>query len=227
MNNILITGTSSGLGLELAKQLSVKYNVFGISRSRTELNIYQAICDLSKIENIESTLDRLLFDANIDTVIFNASALGELKIAQKINYSELKYLFDLNFFSIKIILDYLLKNQKLKRVITISSGASIKPYYGWFSYCTTKAALNHLISCYAIENKDIKFISLAPGHIKSKMQDYISTIDSREIPSVKKFQETYDNMPSPKNVAAKILFKMDDILSFESGSFVDLRDLKL
>jgi benzil reductase ((S)-benzoin forming) len=225
MNNILITGTSSGLGFELAKQLSVKSKIYSISKSDTNLNINHIICDLSKIETIESILKKLLFNVNIDTVIFNASSLGELKKGENISYSEIKSLFDLNFFSIKIILDYLLNNHNIKRVISISSGASIKPYFGWLSYCTTKASVNQLISCYAIENKEIKFISLAPGHIKSKMQDYILTIDSQEIPSVKKFHETYENMPSPKIVAENILLKIDKILSFESGSFVDLRHI--
>ena len=76
-----------------------------------------------------------------------------------------------------------------------------------------------------INARFLSVISLAPGHIKSKMQDYILTVDSQDIPSVKKFQETYENMPSPKIVAENILLKIDKILSFESGSFVDLRDI--
>ena len=74
IKRILITGTSSGLGHELAKKLSKKYFVFGLSRSlgkSKNLNFKKfkhSKLDLSNFEDV----NRLKF-SNIDCLINNAS----------------------------------------------------------------------------------------------------------------------------------------------------------
>ncbi len=54
-----------------------------------------------------------------------------------------------------------------KRIINISSGAAQNPYFGWAAYCTTKAGVNMLTKCIALEETDkkypVKVISFAPG----------------------------------------------------------------
>jgi len=83
-----------------------------------------------------------------------------------------------------------------------------------------------LINVYALEQKKIKFINLSPGLARTKMQDEIFQVKNKDIKSVKKFQQLYrmNKILSPKIIAKKIIFFLDNIKKFKSGSFVDLRD---
>ena len=133
----------------------------------------------------------------------------------------------INFLSNKILIDILIKKKiKLKNVVALSSGAAKSGKDGWGLYCASKAAFYQLINVYALEQKKIKFINLSPGLARTKMQDEIFQVKNKDIKSVKKFQQLYrmNKILSPKIIAKKIIFFLDNIKKFKSGSFVDLRD---
>tara|TARA_R110002012_G_scaffold234930_1_gene408602 strand:- start:9563 stop:10246 length:684 start_codon:yes stop_codon:yes gene_type:complete len=226
--NILITGTSSGLGYELAKQFEANGDtVYGISRSKSDLNIKQIQCDLGKLYRIIPTLENLIDTPSFDVVILNAGQLGEIKKGKEITINQFENIFNINVLANKIIIDWLLnKDIKVKNIIGISTGAAIKSYYGWSLYCTSKAAFKQLIASYALENKNTHFISLAPGIIKTKMQDYITSIDENKIPSVKKFKDMFDSMDPPDVVARRIIQFIPCLKSITSGTYFDLRNRK-
>jgi len=225
---ILITGTSSGLGYELAKEYSKNNNtVLGISRSKTNLEIKQEICDFSNLQKIPIALQNLVGAEKIDTAILNAAALGTLEQTKNTSIEAFNEIFKINVLANKIIIDWLLKNNtNIKTIIGISSGAALKTYYGWSLYCTSKAAFKQLISTYAQEEHSVHFASVAPGIIKTNMQEYINKIDARIIPSVEKFQNIYDTMDTPDKAAKKIISSLPKIKSLNSGDYIDLRDLQ-
>jgi benzil reductase ((S)-benzoin forming) len=225
---ILITGTSSGLGYELAKEYSKNNNtVLGISRSKTNLEIKQEICDFSNLQKIPIALQDLVGAEKIDTAILNAGALGALAKTKNTSIEAFNEIFKINVLANKIIIDWLLKNNtNIKTIIGISSGAALKTYYGWSLYCTSKAAFKQLISTYAQEEHSVHFASVAPGIIKTNMQEYINKIDARIIPSVEKFQNIYDTMDPPDKAAKKIISSLPKIKSLNSGDYIDLRDLQ-
>ncbi len=224
--NILITGTSSGLGYALAKQFNNEgHYVYGLSRNKSDLSINWHSVDLSNIYSIEPALKSLLNSIELDLVILNAGQLGEIKPTSDLDIQDFNNMININFLSNKIIMDYVINNNKVKCVIGISTGAALKPYYGWSLYCTTKAAFKQLISVYAEENPNTQFISLAPGIVKTPMQDYIKTINPNLIPSVHKFHNMYDDMDSPTVVANNIINNLTTITKQPSGAFVDLREI--
>jgi len=223
---ILITGTSSGLGYGLAQEFSKNNNtVLGISRSKTDLKIKQEICDFSNLQKIPNALQNLIGTEEIDTAILNAGILGELVSTKNTSVEAFNEIFKINVLANKIIIDWLLKNNtNIKTIIGISSGAAIKTYYGWSLYCTSKAAFKQLISTYAQEEQNVHFTSIAPGIIKTNMQEYIKKIDVKTIPSVEKFQNAYDTMDTPDEVAKKIISLLPKIKNLNSGDYVDLRE---
>src|SRR5690606_10247034 len=94
-----------------------------------------------------------------------------------------------------------------RRILNISSGAGRKPTAGWPVYCATKAALDHYTRVLAVENPDLRAVSLAPGVVDTTMQQHIRSSDRRQFPDLDRFLQLYEQgqLASPQSVASSIL----------------------
>ena len=226
MANVLITGSSSGLGLALAKSFCEQGDeVYGISRSQTPLPIKQITCNFNQLDTLKESLSELIQNISFDYVFLNAGLLGKIEVVSKLSHDDFLSVFNVNVFANKIIIDALLRNNNVKNIIGISSGAALKTYFGWSIYCTSKAAFKQLISAYADENPTTHFLNLAPGIVKTKMQDHLYSLDATEIPSLEKFHSLYNTMETPEIVAKRIIENLTPLGTLPSGSFFDLRDI--
>ncbi|NKB39161.1 MAG: SDR family NAD(P)-dependent oxidoreductase [Gammaproteobacteria bacterium] len=232
----LITGNSSGLGFGLSEAcLQQSWKIFGLSRRgypNSLSNVHDVLCDLEREELIAPALARLLGNVEqIDIVFLNAGIFGKLKPLADIELYDIERIMQVNVWANKTILDWLFaQNIEIKQVIAISSGAAISATKGWACYSLSKAALNKLMQLYATEYGDTHFISLAPGLVDTAMQDYLcddNEAQIRDFPALEKFRlaRGTEAMPQPIQTANAILGQMDHLTSYESGSFVDIRNL--
>ncbi len=225
---VLITGVSSGLGYEMSKIfLSEGWEVIGISRNKTDLQIKSVIADLGKISQLKKALESGLHKQSIDLVILNAGTLGKLNPQHFLSLDDYYNSMNINVFSNKIILDEILHKRRLspRLVLGISSGASRKTYFGWGTYCVSKAAFNQLLSSYGDEYKETNFVSLSPGPIRTKMQDSIQREDPERIPSVKKFQSLYETMRKPEEIANKIFKNLEKLTVYKDKQFLEIDEI--
>ncbi len=221
---VFITGISKGLGKSLCEGLKGDNEVYGLSRNKvSDINEHVEI-DLSKEEDVKKLEN---FNEDIDLLILNAGVLGGLRPQEETSTKELKEIFDINVFSQKTILDILLEKNKVKQVICISSGAANKCRYGWGNYALSKATLKMLMQVYAQEYKDVHFLSVAPGLIDTDMQKEVYGTDVDKVPNVQDFRDKKDNgqIESSDQIAFKIISLIDVFRDYESGGFVDLREL--
>ena len=228
--NILITGCSSGLGLALTNYYLEKgFKVFGISRTKPNienLNFIHINFDLSQVDKIKEKLTDILENINeFETVFLNAGMLGKIKVLKDLSIEELNEVYTINVYANKELLDILM-NIKVKNIIIISSGASKNGYKGWASYSLSKAGVNMLVNLYSNEMLNTKILAVAPGVIKTPMTDYIRfELDENIFPSVKKLNDGV--VQTPEETAIKLDNLINKIENFDSGSYVDIREIKL
>ena len=176
--NILITGHTSGLGLAIAEYyLDNNATVFGLSRSFSESKhprLSERKVDLSSSEGVAPALASLgLEGQNINLAILNAAELGEIKPLSETKLHSLQKTMDLNVWSNKFILDWLIgKNKHPEQIIMISSGAALNAHFGWSAYSISKACLNTIAKLYAYEFPDSHISAVAPGLIDTRMQKH-------------------------------------------------------
>ena len=232
MATIFITGNSSGLGLGLTQHyLNQSDQVYSLSRSDcplTQPGLHHCKQDLSQLENIEQHLKKLLPES-LDLVILNAGILGQINDLADTSMREVQSIMDINVWSNKVIIDWLIKNNiKVKQLIIISSGASINGNRGWGIYSMSKAAINMMAKLYVHEMPDTHITAYAPGLVHTKMQEYLChDVDTVKFPSVAGLVSAYQTeyMPDVDTAAKLIAESFDKCLQFDSGSFLDIRQL--
>jgi NAD(P)-dependent dehydrogenase (short-subunit alcohol dehydrogenase family) len=231
--NALITGNSSGLGLGLSEVLLAHgYRVFGCSRRGCGLtgDIVDITCDLTDFDAIPQKFEELLQGVEtLELVVLNAGILGEIKHISKTSLQALQQMMDINLWPNKIILDWLLHSDiRIDQILLISSGAAVLGNKGWGGYALSKSALNMLGRLYAHEFPTTHISSIAPGLIESSMMDYLcDEADSEAYPALKRLQQARSEgvVLSPIKGAERILETLSRLKAFESGSYVDLRQI--
>ncbi len=182
MKNVLITGTSSGIGLELLKIYSKNgFRIISLSRSSVNIdklglkNVNHIKFDISNNQNINSLIE--LIDKqyqSIDIVINNAGKLIN-KPFNELSKEDFYSVFDVNVFSVSQLIQKLLPYfNNESHVVNISSiggliGSSKFP--GLAAYSASKGALNILTEVLAEEYKETgpKFNSLSLGSVNTPM----------------------------------------------------------
>lgn len=234
--NILITGTSSGIGNGLAKAfLNAGDSVWGISRRMDHDLIkkpqYKHLqLDLTEYKNVATKLPHFVNNCTqFDLIILNAGILEEIKWVKEQPVADMKKVMEINVWANKVLLDELFKQDiNIKQVVAISSGASLRSTPGWAPYSISKAALNLLIHAYAIEFQDTHFTALAPGLVDTEIQEYIYNVPDKEnYPAAKRLSQSRYTpmMPDPDKAAPKLIEGMQKALEHSSGSYLDIREM--
>lgn len=181
MKNIIITGTSRGIGYELALQFANEgHNVLAISR-KTPQNLIENpnitclaidISDENQLEQVNNFVSTTW--KKVDILINNAGSLLH-KPFQEITSKEFQDIYKVNVFAVaeltKICIPYMSKGS---HVITISSMGGIQgsmKFAGLAAYSSSKGAVITLSELLAEEYKEqgISFNVLALGAVNTEM----------------------------------------------------------
>ena len=236
--NILITGTSSGIGHALAIEfLEHGASVYGISRRlnarlKKYPDYHHLSQDLLKLGEIPDRLGSFLSDVKtLDLVILNAGILLNINDMRKTPINEITTVMRVNVWANKVIIDTLVeKVTNIYQVVAISSGSAINYARGLNAYSLSKLALNKMIKLYAKEIPETHFSALAPGLIDSDMQEHIAqSPDNGNYPVIKNLRTMREKglLINPQYAANYLFEAMGTILQEESGSFREVKDVLL
>jgi len=230
VKKILITGSSSGLGFALVEAyLDRGDSVYAIGKNmpkhfENNPHFFFFPYDLSKTFMLKSTVKDFLERHSFDLAILNAGVLGDIDTLENIDISHLREVMDINVWANKELIDTLAQYAYVQQVVGISSGASVNGSKGWGPYSLSKSGLNMLLKVYAKELPEIHFTSLAPGIIQTPMVEHIiNEVNDQEFPSAKTLKNAH--IQSPKEAAQNLINTFPKLLEYESGSFVDVREI--
>jgi len=178
----LITGASSGIGLEMAKYLSeLGYDLILVSRNTEKIknipfktNITTYSYDLSIPENCYKLYDKL--EGTPIEIIINNAGFGAFGDYRQDQLDKELNMINLNIICLQILTKLFINNNNTKYILNVSSAASLlkggplmSTYYATKSYVTT-----HSLGLYEElrRNKSEKHISiLCPGPVNTNFNN--------------------------------------------------------
>ena len=179
----LITGASSGIGLEMAKYLAnMGYDLVLVARNKeklleikkdfkTKVEIFD--CDLSIIDNCYKLYNKV--DNKIDILVNNAGyglfgEYDEVKLEDELN------MIDLNVKALQVLTKLFIDNDNLKYILNVASSAGLTkggPLMSTY-YATKSYVCNYTLALYEElrRKKSNKVISvLCPGPVDTNFNN--------------------------------------------------------
>ena len=204
MKTVLITGASSGIGLELAKiHAKQKDNLILIARSENKLNeLASQLREKHKVNVEILSLDLSLIDSpqkvfdfakekniTVDYLINNAG-FGDFDFFAETNWNKQAQMIDLNIKSLTALTHLFLRPMMLRKsgkIMNVASTAAFLPCPMMAVYAATKHYVLAFSEALANElsDKGITVTALCPGATTSGFQDAAAMQDSGFMTNVK------------------------------------------
>ncbi len=199
----LVTGSSSGIGLETALALARDgYHTFASMRDigkaaeleqaakKENLSIDVIELDVDKEESIVSAIKKVIADAGRVDVLVNNAGYGQFGCVEDVSVDDFRKQFETNFFSIVRIIQEvspIMRKQNSGIIVNISSVVGRMGLPGSPAYISTKFALEGLSEClrYELGQFGIKTTLIEPGVIKTNFFNSMKVPESKIDPKYK------------------------------------------
>lgn len=211
---ILITGTSSGLGVDIAvKAAKAGHKVYATMRNLDKRAALDAAAsdagvaldvlplDVQDSARISAAVDRIInTDGRIDTLINNAGA-GFVRTVEQASEDEISWVMDVNFMGVarctKAVIPHMRK-ARAGHVLTVSSVGGLVGQPFNEIYCAAKFAVEgftEALASYVTPQFGINFTTVEPGGIQSEfaanvmkqMEDTGGMRDDEYLPILQKY----------------------------------------
>ena len=175
----IVTGTSRGLGLALARVLTERgWRLVVDARGRAELegawagndNVITVAGDIADPRHRAALVEAA--GDTVDLVVNNASVLGPSPLPPLAEYplDELRQVYEINVTGPLALVQLALPRlANGARVVNVTSDAAVEPYEGWGGYGSSKAALEQLTAILGAEHPKLRIYAVDPGDMRTQM----------------------------------------------------------
>lgn len=185
--NVLITGTSTGVGYEAALAFARKgYKVYATMRKLAKSDALRKVIedeqldmevlelDVTKVETIDAVVQAIIDkDGRIDILVNNAGA-GFAKPVEQASLEEIRWVTEVNYHGVvygtRAVLPYMRK-QRSGRIISVTSVGGLVGQPFNELYCGAKFAVEGFVEAlatYLDPTFNIKFTTIEPGGIATE-----------------------------------------------------------
>ncbi|MGY5851634.1 SDR family NAD(P)-dependent oxidoreductase [Salegentibacter sp. F14] len=182
MKQVVITGTSRGIGFELVKLFAeAGHKVLALSRNQEPVldlkleNVYSLSCDITETAGLEKAVEYLQNHTNtVDILINNAGALVK-KAFEDISLEEFEKIYKTNVMGVvgltQKLLPFFHKNSHVVNISTMGGVQGSVKFPGLSAYSSSKSAVITLTELLAEEYKETgpSFNVLALGAVQTEM----------------------------------------------------------
>lgn len=206
----LVTGTSSGIGEAVARELLLRgWRVAGLARRASPLehdsytHLQIDLADLTALPNqIEASIGPMLSSRAVSrlALVNNAADAGLLGTVDQVEPASMLRVFAVNVVAPTWLMGWLVRHSDASvpvRIVNVSSGAGINPYAGLVTYGGTKAALRMAGMVLGAEietttppggvQRDLTILSYGPGPVDTPMQAAARSAPIERFPLVETF----------------------------------------
>jgi NAD(P)-dependent dehydrogenase (short-subunit alcohol dehydrogenase family) len=182
MPTAIVTGSSRGLGLALARVLAGwEWRLVVDGRDAADLSAARAVLS-EQTEVIALAGDvsderhrRELVDAagdDLEVLVNNASTLGPSPQPALADYplDELETVYRVNVLApVRLAQLAIPRLGEGGRILNVTSDAAVEPYEGWGGYGSSKAALEQVTAILAAEHPELRVYAVDPGDMRTRM----------------------------------------------------------
>ena len=209
----IVTGTSSGIGEKVARQLLQRgWDVIGIARRPAPIDspsYTHCSLDLADVARLTASLEKQvrprLRDGGVTrlALVNNAADVALLGQVDQLEPSGMLQAYAINTVAPVLLMGWVLRTASPRipvRIVNVSSGAGVEPIPGLGAYGSTKAALRLAGMVLAAEldmraaggaPRDATVWSYEPGVVATPMQDAVRTSTAETVPIVQVFKDLH------------------------------------
>jgi short-subunit dehydrogenase len=201
---VLVTGGSSGIGREIARQLAGKAKALVLAARRADrldalrqelaaahrdLRVVVFACDLTRREDCDALLDHAAREAGDIDVLINNAGMGDFGVFDRASWDKTRQMLDINIDALTYLTHRLLPGMVARRrggILNVSSGFGLEWLPGFAAYSASK----HYVTAFTevvrldVRGAGVVVSQLCPGPTDTEFEGVMGNFTGRKVPSL-------------------------------------------